>query len=1312
MEDADDKNIMHTSQRGRRRKVTKYWEMEISNFEDDDDSNGEEPGEIVSVKCEKVAAAGINSDDDEESLLSDENWSGQSPSNSNHGAADLGSPDLGDVHAGQGEYFQFEVQPHHIVKSRIGRKIFKCDICSSIYRHGFSLKRHFIRNHINYKYVSPTDLLNCCVSSGKAQAGQAGLLKKVPSSVASDSLQDKAEDIADELVIKSEADDLPPEDSVDNVCDKEPRSEDVMFSGTPECSVATECTEKEPEVADLSSVPDVDVQSIPRCASPGPTATVPSGAEECDISKQDNGEELDNIESPIRSKDGAEPSDNVSKSSADNGNKTPVSTFAGESLVVDKTQADTECSTHSSDSDTKINQSQDREEESKEPEGNAQVRDNYPVSGSKHSEDKVDTQDILTDSVKDSNNETNLPADITESTVDSKVEKEFSSDAKCPTDIVDKTLPDVTEPVGVEDKEQKEQLDDSPQPSTACDNTSESFVKETSSPNLGEVVVDRREDQETCDNKDIDDDTSEILCQQVCDNGVGTAEMTPQDESDKEGVTDATATSNEETGDHTECTSDNMGDNICTGTVPCDDQDDKNLDRSDCLSSVDITIPKEDSEVTMETPNLDDKNTADFAEKQLPDSQTTSADGASSPTLTPEIASDKPTHKCSGSEESSATRITEDVASRTDPEPQTDGKLEAGMCESEKVDTEENVPDQEAVTRVTHAASETAESSEVEHIKDGDRVPETSSSRGADMVRYGTHNVTVDETEEESKKCCSPESPKKEPNDHLIDLDGDGQKMEISTEPSTGVEKKGGCEKHEKGLSAEQKMEVSTESDTVGEKKGRCEKGLSAEQKMEVSTESGTVGEKKGGCEKGLSAEQKMEISTESGTVGEKKGGCEKGLSAEQKMENSTESGAVGEKKGGSEKGLSAEQKMENSTESDTVVGEKKGGCEKGLSAEQEIENSTESDTVAEEKSRSCRCEEDLSAEDSQQKKQVEACKVCVKSGMEHVEQSNASTDPEGSAIEFPEEQLRDIADEDAVRSTTSGAGETALCLCAAPQEQVQKLSTHSEDKTEKLSSGADVSGDQALCDSLSKSTPTSVLKNPENDDTNHVDKTEEMLPDSPTYRMYHKREGLLDLKDKLLDASGSVSSQEISSPPVLLDLKDKLSDASDKLSPKETPSTPVLLDLKDKLSDASDKLCPKETPSTPILLDLKDKLSDASDKLPPSTPDVLDQKDKMDPSDKSSSQEPPSTPVLSSPNWKGRQMPGLFRCHICDELFNTIKQLKRHVADHPDMPGTSKNFACGQCDMKFAQKHNLMRHQAVHTGGGRSGMSVLQSTI
>ena len=92
----------------------------------------------------------------------DEAEDGESGSGSNDlkDEAGLGTP----ASSSEPGKFQFVLKKHHSAKSRHGRKVYKCDICSGVYRHAFSLKRHYIRNHINLKYVSRADIMNCQIN--------------------------------------------------------------------------------------------------------------------------------------------------------------------------------------------------------------------------------------------------------------------------------------------------------------------------------------------------------------------------------------------------------------------------------------------------------------------------------------------------------------------------------------------------------------------------------------------------------------------------------------------------------------------------------------------------------------------------------------------------------------------------------------------------------------------------------------------------------------------------------------------------------------------------------------------------------------------------------------------------------------------------------------------------------------------------------------------------------------------------------------------------------------------------------------------
>ncbi len=70
-----------------------------------------------------------------------------------------------------GNYYQFELEPHHVERGKRGQKVFVCDLCPApggVFKRSFSLKRHYLRFHINFAFLSPRDLNNCAI----AVAGQ------------------------------------------------------------------------------------------------------------------------------------------------------------------------------------------------------------------------------------------------------------------------------------------------------------------------------------------------------------------------------------------------------------------------------------------------------------------------------------------------------------------------------------------------------------------------------------------------------------------------------------------------------------------------------------------------------------------------------------------------------------------------------------------------------------------------------------------------------------------------------------------------------------------------------------------------------------------------------------------------------------------------------------------------------------------------------------------------------------------------------------------------------------------------------------
>ena len=71
-----------------------------------------------------------------------------------------------------GNFFSFEqmvesTPPSVLSFWKSGRKMFRCDICMGEYKHSFSLKRHYIRSHITFKYINRLDVVSCGVIAPK-----------------------------------------------------------------------------------------------------------------------------------------------------------------------------------------------------------------------------------------------------------------------------------------------------------------------------------------------------------------------------------------------------------------------------------------------------------------------------------------------------------------------------------------------------------------------------------------------------------------------------------------------------------------------------------------------------------------------------------------------------------------------------------------------------------------------------------------------------------------------------------------------------------------------------------------------------------------------------------------------------------------------------------------------------------------------------------------------------------------------------------------------------------------------------------------
>jgi hypothetical protein len=94
--------------------------------------------------------------------------------------------------------FLFQLEPVHQMKLSDGQKLFACDICSGVYQHCFSLKRHYLRSHINHRYLTERDISNCGITVSERLAKENPLVlsikkKSVPLGKDMDAVQESAD---------------------------------------------------------------------------------------------------------------------------------------------------------------------------------------------------------------------------------------------------------------------------------------------------------------------------------------------------------------------------------------------------------------------------------------------------------------------------------------------------------------------------------------------------------------------------------------------------------------------------------------------------------------------------------------------------------------------------------------------------------------------------------------------------------------------------------------------------------------------------------------------------------------------------------------------------------------------------------------------------------------------------------------------------------------------------------------------------------------------------------------------------------------
>lgn len=82
------------------------------------------------------------------------------------------------VYPEKGQEYIFNLEKHMITQGPNGC-VYTCDICNGIYKNKFSLKRHYLRNHINYRYLSKADIINCLINLQQVLEAEGDSVKQI-----------------------------------------------------------------------------------------------------------------------------------------------------------------------------------------------------------------------------------------------------------------------------------------------------------------------------------------------------------------------------------------------------------------------------------------------------------------------------------------------------------------------------------------------------------------------------------------------------------------------------------------------------------------------------------------------------------------------------------------------------------------------------------------------------------------------------------------------------------------------------------------------------------------------------------------------------------------------------------------------------------------------------------------------------------------------------------------------------------------------------------------------------------------------------
>lgn len=137
---------------GRRRKIMNIPKRKrLANFKREDNVPGQQPGLNKSLSADESndvwddVVVLDNASDDE----SGGNNTGLSP-----GSKKKPGPKGPRLKETPTDKFIFKLSEEHGVQDEMGNKLYQCEICSSLYIKSFSLKRHYLRTHINYRFLT------------------------------------------------------------------------------------------------------------------------------------------------------------------------------------------------------------------------------------------------------------------------------------------------------------------------------------------------------------------------------------------------------------------------------------------------------------------------------------------------------------------------------------------------------------------------------------------------------------------------------------------------------------------------------------------------------------------------------------------------------------------------------------------------------------------------------------------------------------------------------------------------------------------------------------------------------------------------------------------------------------------------------------------------------------------------------------------------------------------------------------------------------------------------------------------------------